>query len=56
MSICSIGAATAVPVKPQDVSSLPFADETFDLVTCAHLLEHLHEPPTGLQEMVKNLL
>jgi SAM-dependent methyltransferase len=38
-----------------DAACLPFANETFDLVTCAHLLEHLHEPPAGLQEMVRVL-
>ncbi len=34
-----------------DLSHLPFADETFDCVTCGYVLEHLPDPRTGLAEL-----
>ena len=38
-----------------DVNTLPFADNSFDIVTSAHMLEHLPNPTQGLQEMVRVL-
>jgi ubiquinone/menaquinone biosynthesis C-methylase UbiE len=38
-----------------DVNKLPFADECFDAVISAHMLEHLPNPAQGLQEMVRVL-
>jgi ubiquinone/menaquinone biosynthesis C-methylase UbiE len=34
-----------------DLSQLPFADETFDCVTCGYVLEHLPDPRIGLSEL-----
>jgi SAM-dependent methyltransferase len=34
-----------------DVTRLPFADETFDCVTCGWVIEHLPDPEPGLREM-----
>jgi ubiquinone/menaquinone biosynthesis C-methylase UbiE len=34
-----------------DLSSLPFADESFDGVTCGYVLEHLADPRPGLAEI-----
>ncbi|OWY65539.1 SAM-dependent methyltransferase [cyanobacterium TDX16] len=42
-------------VSQSDVNTLPFHDNTFDLVIAAHLLEHLPNPTGGLQEMVRVL-
>ena len=38
-----------------DVTALPFDDNTFDLIMSAHMLEHLPSPVKGLQEMVRVL-
>lgn len=38
-----------------DVNTLPFADEYFDAVISAHMLEHLPNPAQGLREMVRVL-
>jgi ubiquinone/menaquinone biosynthesis C-methylase UbiE len=34
-----------------DLSCLPFADESFDGVTCGYVLEHLPDPSVGLSEL-----
>jgi len=34
-----------------DVTRLPFADGTFDCVTCGWVIEHLPDPEPGLREM-----
>ncbi len=36
-----------------DLSCLPFADESFDGVTCGYVLEHLPDPSLGLSEMAR---
>jgi ubiquinone/menaquinone biosynthesis C-methylase UbiE len=36
-----------------DLSSLSFADEAFDGVTCGYVLEHLPEPKIGLGELAR---
>jgi len=38
-----------------DVRSLPYGDNTFDLVVSAHVLEHLADPRGALDEMVRVL-
>jgi ubiquinone/menaquinone biosynthesis C-methylase UbiE len=38
-----------------DLSRLPFADESFDCVTCGYVLEHLPEARTGLAELARVL-
>jgi ubiquinone/menaquinone biosynthesis C-methylase UbiE len=34
-----------------DITRLPFADATFDCVTCGYVLEHLPDPRAGLEEL-----
>ncbi len=34
-----------------DAYSLPFGDETFDVILCAEVLEHMHTPARALAEM-----
>jgi ubiquinone/menaquinone biosynthesis C-methylase UbiE len=34
-----------------DISALPFADESFDGVTCGYVLEHVPDPAQGLSEI-----
>lgn len=34
-----------------DLASLPFADESFDCITCGYVLEHLSDPSGGLAEL-----
>ncbi|MEX0939027.1 MAG: class I SAM-dependent methyltransferase [Pirellulales bacterium] len=34
-----------------DLARMPFADESFDGVTCGYVLEHLPDPHTGLAEL-----
>ena len=38
-----------------DISNLPFADESFDCVTCGYVLEHLPDPQPGLAEVARVL-
>jgi ubiquinone/menaquinone biosynthesis C-methylase UbiE len=34
-----------------DLAELPFADESFDCITCGYVLEHLPDPRLGLAEL-----
>lgn len=36
-----------------DLTALPFADESFDGVTCGYVLEHLPKPEVGLAELAR---
>jgi ubiquinone/menaquinone biosynthesis C-methylase UbiE len=38
-----------------DLSCLPFADESFDGVTCGYVLEHVPDPRQGLSELARVL-
>lgn len=38
-----------------DLTRLPFADQTFDCVTCGYVLEHLPDPHSGLSELARVL-
>lgn len=38
-----------------EVNTLPFADNSFDVVTSSHMLEHFPNPNQGLHEMVRVL-
>lgn len=38
-----------------DLTQIPFADETFDCVTCGWVLEHLLDPVPGLREVARVL-
>ena len=48
------GSRAAMPAYvAADLSSLPFADESFDGVTCGYVLEHLPDPQLGLAELAR---
>ena len=49
--------AAGVPAKLRraDVCDLPFADQAFELVISAYMLEHLVDPRAGLREMARVL-
>src|SRR5215213_7089306 len=38
-----------------DVTSLPFANDSFDGITCGYVLEHVPEPALGLSELARVL-
>jgi len=40
-------------LKQGDVYKLPYKDESFDLVICSEVLEHLEEPEKGLRELIR---
>lgn len=42
-------------LKQADILSIPYADQSFDLVMAAHVLEHLTEPHRALTEMIRVL-
>jgi SAM-dependent methyltransferase len=42
-----------VEVEQQSIDDLPFADDSFDLVLCLEVLEHLHDPAAGLAELAR---
>ena len=46
-------AGIAASTRHADVRRLPFADNSFDVVMSAHLLEHLQDPGAALAEMMR---
>ena len=38
-----------------DMTNLPFADESFDCITCGYVIEHLPDPAPGLAEFARVL-
>jgi len=42
---------SGVPVVTGRVEALPFADKSFDIVTCSHTLEHVLEPSAAVREL-----
>lgn len=36
-----------------DLTKLPFADKSFDCITCGYVLEHVPDPRAGLQELAR---
>lgn len=42
-------------LKQADVLSLPYDDQSFDVVMAAHVLEHLSDPQRALKEMIRVL-
>lgn len=42
-------------LKQANVLSLPFDDQSFDVIMAAHILEHLPDPKLALKEMVRVL-
>ena len=48
-------AGLAATLKQADVRSIPYADESFDMVMAAHVLEHLPHPYRALKEMMRVL-
>lgn len=42
-------------LKQADVLSLPYDDQSFDVVMAAHVLEHLPDPQRALKEMIRVL-
>jgi demethylmenaquinone methyltransferase/2-methoxy-6-polyprenyl-1,4-benzoquinol methylase len=48
-------AGLRVHIKQADVLSLPYDDQSFDVVMAAHVLEHLPDPQCALKEMIRVL-
>ena len=42
-------------VKHMDVQNLPFADNSFDLIICNHVLEHVFDEKKAIQELFRVL-
>jgi SAM-dependent methyltransferase len=47
-----------VPLRPRpvyecSVESMPFEDDQFDFVYCAHVLEHVSDPATACRELIR---
>ena len=51
----AIAAAKGVRMLRADVRGLPFADESFDSLTCLDVLEHVPRPGAALAEMTRIL-
>ena len=49
------GSICAVTLRQGDICKLPYADNTFDLVMAAHVLEHMADPRDALKEMARVL-
>lgn len=45
----------AVAFLSGDLSSLPIADESVDLILCSEVLEHIEHPPSAIEEITRIL-
>lgn len=43
----------AIEVQQASIYGLPFADDSFDVVVCCEVLEHLEDPSAGLAELAR---
>jgi SAM-dependent methyltransferase len=50
------GMPESVRLQPADVRKLDFEDDTFDLVVCFEVIEHIEDPFTALDELVRVLV
>jgi len=41
------------PLVVGDIENLPFADKSFDFVYCSHILEHVQNPESAVNEIVR---
>lgn len=48
-------APTSPNVMPGDLRRLPFADQTFDVVLCSHVLEHVRDDSAAMREVARVL-
>lgn len=49
------GTAVHLTLRQADIRALPYADDMFDVVMAAHVLEHLFDPLSALSEMMRVL-
>ena len=47
------GGNYAFNIQAADITDLPFADNSFDIVLCTHALEHIRKPKKALDELMR---
>ena len=55
LSLDTVGAGVdpRIEFKPASIYELPFATDSFDIVVCCEVLEHLERPSAGLAELAR---
>ena len=43
----------SISIKQGDIYALPYNDNSFDLVICSEVLEHLEHPEKALTEVIR---